>query len=198
MQYSNSFQTLVSDSKRLKQLFAGSSFGAPDLSGWEGNRKFIAQAINQSGTILDIGCGNGFLLRCLQEWQDHSLTPYGIDTNENFITQAKLVFPNQAQNFTTLSIENLDQLTTKGMPDKYNLIYWNVWDNWNFNSDRHIEILKNILTHLMPVGRLILGLYYTESQYNLDKINQLNNHELPPNGTLQNPNKWEIICWFDK
>src|SRR3990172_6019975 len=169
--YSQDFQNLFSPSDKILSLLEGSSFHSDDFLVWEVARKFISQAVTHSGTILDIGCGNGFLLRCLQEWQ----------------------------NFAVLSIENLDKLVSAGLPDKYDLIYWNVWDNWDFDSDRHLEILKDVMSHVRPGGRLILGLYYTESQYNLEKVNQLKSHGFPPDGMTKNsPDKWEIMCWFDK
>ncbi|OGC92627.1 hypothetical protein A2899_01155 [Candidatus Amesbacteria bacterium RIFCSPLOWO2_01_FULL_49_25] len=197
--YSQDFQNLISTSDKILSLLEGSSFHSDDFLVWEVARKFISQAVTHSGTILDIGCGNGFLLRCLQEWQNYPLIPYGIDTNSEFIGKAKLLFPNQSQNFAVLSIENLDKLVSAGLPDKYDLIYWNVWDNWDFDSDRHLEILKDVMSHVRPGGRLILGLYYTESQYNLEKVNQLKSHGFPPDGMTKNsPDKWEIVCWFDK
>ncbi|UJR34638.1 hypothetical protein I4U23_027415 [Adineta vaga] len=49
---------------------------------WKSTRAFVIDAINKNGTVLDIGCANGFLLACLTEWlQEKSITivPYGIE-----------------------------------------------------------------------------------------------------------------------
>jgi hypothetical protein len=35
---------------------------------WEVLRKPIAECLTTSGTLLDIGCANGYLLECIQAW----------------------------------------------------------------------------------------------------------------------------------
>ena len=81
MTYSASFHELIESKKRTGALIAGCGMGTGnvDIQTWENRRQFIHSAIDKSGTILDIGCGNGFLLRCLQEWSGVDLVPYGID-----------------------------------------------------------------------------------------------------------------------
>lgn len=50
-----------------------------DLKYWVDTRSFLAEAFHHGGTLLDVGSANGFLLRCLQEWCAHKLTPFGIE-----------------------------------------------------------------------------------------------------------------------
>ncbi len=196
--YSEEFKRIISSPDNLKQVFRGSSYSAPSFEYWELGRKFIGKAINQSGTILDIGCGNGFLLRCLQEWQSHELIPYGIDTNPNFIEQAKtIVFPDFENNFSVLSSENISQLSELGLPNSYNLIYWNVWDNWDFGTTDRIDNFNEVKSLLSPSGMLILGFYMVNKHNNLSKIEQLRSKGINPGGVLANTQNPEIVCWFD-
>src|SRR4051794_20732491 len=91
---------------------------------WEAKRRFIAATIDHDGSVLDVGCANGFFLRSLQEWSGYSLVPYGIDIEEPLIVQAKNLFPEYKNNFCVLdvrSIKNIGQC----MPKRYDFIFWN-------------------------------------------------------------------------
>lgn len=49
---------------------------------WVRLRIPISECVTRSGTFLDIGCANGFLLECLLNWtkmKDIELVPYGLD-----------------------------------------------------------------------------------------------------------------------
>ena len=59
---------------------------------WELLRRPIAQPLVQSGSILDIGCANGYLLQCLYDWSSEfgvSLELYGIDILSSLLEQAQ-------------------------------------------------------------------------------------------------------------
>lgn len=47
--------------------------------------------IRQSGRILDLGCGNGLLLRYLVEHAGHDLVPYGVDLDAAAVDVARTV-----------------------------------------------------------------------------------------------------------
>jgi hypothetical protein len=49
---------------------------------WRGERSPILRAIPRSGTLLDVGCANGYLLESLMSWGSESgltPTPYGVE-----------------------------------------------------------------------------------------------------------------------
>lgn len=49
---------------------------------WESGRRVIAEAIDRSGTFLDVGCANGLLMESMVRWaaeREHVLEPYGLD-----------------------------------------------------------------------------------------------------------------------
>jgi SAM-dependent methyltransferase len=58
--------------------------------------------VNNSGTYLDIGCANGYLLECLLAWaklKGVEILPYGLDFSVRFINLAKKRLANYASNF---------------------------------------------------------------------------------------------------
>lgn len=59
---------------------------------WGRLRIPISECIETSGTFLDIGCANGFLLECLLDWTRRKgvrIEPYGVDYSEKLADLAK-------------------------------------------------------------------------------------------------------------
>ena len=55
---------------------------------WTAARKPVADCIDTSGTFLDIGCANGYLLECILKWTSErnlEVIPFGIDISEKLI-----------------------------------------------------------------------------------------------------------------
>jgi len=79
-------------------------------SGWGGSperwrlaREVILESIRGSGSFLDIGCANGYLLECLMEWGGEKgidITPFGIDISSRLVERAKARFPRHRHNFS--------------------------------------------------------------------------------------------------
>jgi hypothetical protein len=56
---------------------------------WRLEREPILEGIDRSGSLLDIGCANGYLLECLVSWgrERHvELEPYGLDISQDLIS----------------------------------------------------------------------------------------------------------------
>ncbi len=69
---------------------------------WEILRQPVAEAVSRSGSFLDIGCANGFLLQCLLKWlapKQVLIEPFGLDMSSALIELAKQRFPKRTQNF---------------------------------------------------------------------------------------------------
>lgn len=198
--YSKEFNKLIEDRERTKYLIKGSGLKNRNFEKWERKRRFIAQAINKDGSILDIGCANGFLLKCLQEWSGRKLIPYGIDLNQRRIKQAKELFPLQADNFIVKDVkkvQNLLDLTEYKFPPKFDFIYWNIWDPWKFENQEEVSFLKTFLKAVSDGGRLILGFYESDQEKN-KKIKKLKELGFKFSGTLENRSGKEIIIYIDK
>ena len=74
----------------------GQSGFSRTLERWTRLRKPVADLVRCSGSFLDIGCANGFLLECLLEWTSEKgleLSPYGIDLSEQLIALARKRMP---------------------------------------------------------------------------------------------------------
>jgi len=67
---------------------------------WEVVRRPIADCLTSSGTFLDIGCANGYLLECILRWtQERGLRiiPYGLDFSEKLVALARQRLPQYAE-----------------------------------------------------------------------------------------------------
>lgn len=66
---------------------------------WEVLRRPIAECVSTSGTFLDIGCANGYLLECLLRWtgeRGFAITPYGLDFSAQLLALARKRLPQYA------------------------------------------------------------------------------------------------------
>jgi SAM-dependent methyltransferase len=80
-----------------------SGFSGPEER-WTKCRKPIADCVEESGSFLDIGCANGYLLECILKWTGErglNIVPYGIDLSEKLIELAKERLPKYSENFYT-------------------------------------------------------------------------------------------------
>ncbi|HET6512953.1 MAG TPA: class I SAM-dependent methyltransferase, partial [Candidatus Kapabacteria bacterium] len=63
-----------------------------DYEYWRAVRQPIAECIDRNGSVLDIGCANGFLLESLREWkreQGIELELFGLDISEKLLREAR-------------------------------------------------------------------------------------------------------------
>jgi len=203
--YSNKFNNLISDKNKVREVLEGSFFHSDDFRKWENARSFIAKAIHKDGTILDIGCANGFLLMCLQEWSGYKLNPYGIDISKRNIGMVRDLFHRIPNHFASFSVTNiafpfLGRLIWKHslkLPQKFDFIYWNVWDNWTFEKPNQVAPVSSLLNMLNVGGRLILGFYDEKRENNLSRIETLKTKGYGLNRILENPEGNEVISWIN-
>jgi cyclopropane fatty-acyl-phospholipid synthase-like methyltransferase len=65
----------------------------------------FAEQIDKNGKVLDLGCGNGLMLKYLISTSGYKLVPYGADFMEKSIWQAKnILFPEYADNFKNCNV----------------------------------------------------------------------------------------------
>jgi SAM-dependent methyltransferase len=159
-------QELMNAFPNVKSLIEGSHVSGSDLSGllehWIQNRKPICGAIEKSGTLLDIGCANGFLLACLQLWSEYQITPYGVDVDAGSLEMARDLLPEYASHFAQLPLGELSTCASFGLPTRFDYVYWNVWDGLDFNEPLYQTYAENAFAAARDGGRLILGFYDTD------------------------------------
>jgi SAM-dependent methyltransferase len=81
---------LAGDNPRAQSGFGG------DEARWEAARRPIAEAIDQDGTFLDVGCASGHLLESLVAWTPHRIEPYGLDLAPALVEVARRRLPQRA------------------------------------------------------------------------------------------------------
>jgi SAM-dependent methyltransferase len=114
--------------------------------------QIFSQEIDKNGNVLDLGCGNGLMLKYLIETSGHKLIPYGADFMEPAIKQAKEIFhPEHSGNFFLGNIIDY--------PFKKNFF------NFIFTAPHHVlskdreKYLKNIWASCKKNGKIIFYQY---------------------------------------
>jgi SAM-dependent methyltransferase len=77
-----------------------SGFAGPEER-WIKCRKPVAECVDKSGSFLDVGCANGYLLECIMGWLSQkgiTIIPFGLDISEKLINLAKQRLPQYASN----------------------------------------------------------------------------------------------------
>lgn len=81
---------LRTDDPRAQSGFHGSA------ERWEAARRPIVEAIDRSGTFLDVGCANGLLMESVVAWSDYEVEPYGLDFAPGLVELARRRLPHWA------------------------------------------------------------------------------------------------------
>jgi SAM-dependent methyltransferase len=125
---------------------------------WERARGLIADAIDRSGTFLDIGCASGYLMECLERWSQQRgwpVEPYGLDIAPELADLARRRVPRWA-----------DRIFVG------NAIDWQPPRRFDFVRTgleyvplrRQRDLVERLLRDVVaPGGRLIIGTYSEES-----------------------------------
>lgn len=139
---------LGSDDPRRQSGFGGGS------ARWQAERSPIVEAISGSGTLLDVGCANGYLLECLVNWgaaRGLALTPYGVDRSARLIALARRRLPGFAQHFFVANVWDWKP------PRRFQYVY-SVYDC--VPRAYFAAFVDRLATEVTaPGGRLILGAY---------------------------------------
>jgi SAM-dependent methyltransferase len=121
---------------------------------WVSLRKPVADCVDRSGSFLDIGCANGYLLECVMKWVGEnglSIVPYGLDLSQRLVELAKERLPHYKDNFfvgnafTWLPPQRFDFVRTElvYVPAEY--------------EKQYIGFIRD--NHLTPGGKLLVANY---------------------------------------
>ena len=100
-QFLTGVQYLV-DSYLAREGPRAQSGSSANVDRWRRKRGQVLNAIDGDGDILDVGCANGHLLKCLVEWgaeRGQTLVPHGVDFGAELIDLANKHVPDFADNF---------------------------------------------------------------------------------------------------
>jgi SAM-dependent methyltransferase len=127
---------------------------------WRTEREPILEAVNASGTFLDLGCANGYLLESLGRWAADrrlSLDPYGVDHSRGLIELARRRFPGIESHFVVANAWSWKPQTAS-----FRFAY-TMWDV--VPRDYLADYLQRLLVDVVaPGGRLIVGAYGSRSR----------------------------------
>lgn len=108
--------------------------------------------VDHDGRVIDLGCGNGLMLRHLVTKSKYKLVPYGIDFIEESIKQAKeVIFPEYAENFKAGNIVDIDL-----SPDFFDFIFF---DPYSVHQEDIRHMINKILKACKLGGRIIFYTY---------------------------------------
>ncbi|MFC1948952.1 class I SAM-dependent methyltransferase [Chloroflexota bacterium] len=130
---------------------------------WISLRKPVAECIDKSGSFLDIGCANGYLLECCIKWTAEKgikIKPYGLDISSELIELAKKRLPEYAGHFfvgnglTWLPPRRFDFVRTE-------LVY--------VSAEYEKQYIEYILTNYLNAEGKLLVTNYGEDLPNLEE-----------------------------
>ncbi len=144
--------------------------------------------INQDGKIIDLGCGNGMLLKYASQFSGHKLIPFGIDISEMALEQAvNEIFPNHKENFHLVDVNQYG--FAQG---KFNLIITNP-----FYAKDMGELTDKCLDNLEPGGRIIYRVHDDVLRINriqsLDEVSALKGYNMKTSN-----GNWLVFGVIDK
>lgn len=119
--------------------------------------------IDKDGKTMDLGSGNGMLLKFLMLFSSHQLNPYGIDLNEVAIKEAKHnILPEFSKQF---SVENVINHEFSDGP--YSIIIANPF----YSNPNMRQFTEKCLDNLEKKGRLLYRVHDDVLKHN--KVNKL-------------------------
>lgn len=129
-----------------------------DFERWENLRKPIADCMTHDGSFLDIGCANGFLLKCVVDWKKAEgieIIAYGLDLSDKLLALAQTQLPDFKHHFF-----------------QGNALYWQT--NLRFDYIRtelcyvpnthHKALIDHLLVFLKKGGKLLLAEYISRNK----------------------------------
>jgi SAM-dependent methyltransferase len=183
-------------------LAAGDPRGQSGHSGDEARyrytRMMILEAIHQSGSFLDVGCANGYLMESLHHWLQGSgltLDFFGLDFSEELISLAQRRLPGWKDHFF---LGNALEWTP---PVLFKFVYLIGLDL--VPTQRQESFLKRLLGQFVSEGgRLILG-PVTEDKNHHELEQKLKSWGFHPDGYCMKSHQSydqlvRILYWFDR
>ena len=145
--------------------------------------------IDRDGKVMDLGSGNGMLLKFLMDFSGHNLNPFGVDINGLAIQQAtQEVLPGFAEQFY---IEDVNSHKFQDGP--FSIIITNPF----YSKPNMREFTERCLDNLCSGGRLLYRIHNDVLEaYNINSLEKLPDFK---NLGMRVSNGYGLsFCTFDK
>jgi len=149
---------------------------------WRAEREPILDGIPRSGSVLDVGCANGYLVECLQLWGSErglALDPYGLDFSSTLIAHARARMRGLESHFF---VGNAWEWIP---PRRFDFVY-SLYDSVpvGYLAEYIGLLLRRVVA---PGGRLILGSYgsrsHSEAPFDIAEFVHRNGHQIAGTST---------------
>jgi 2-polyprenyl-3-methyl-5-hydroxy-6-metoxy-1,4-benzoquinol methylase len=133
---------------------------------WKAVRWPIVDAIGKSGSVLDIGCANGYLLESLQNWLEPkgiTMEPHGLDISAALLEEAKQRVPEG-----TFHLANVWGWKA---PRKYDFVLTELV--YVPEKDRQFYLRGLLRDAVEPEGKLIVSQYGSDLSKSMDLTSEL-------------------------
>ncbi|MCB0465138.1 MAG: class I SAM-dependent methyltransferase [Aequorivita sp.] len=155
-------KNLLKDLKTVNKWLGGNSITI------DGLQKILKNhSKNNSITLLDIGCGDGELLRKCSDFgmmNNFNFKCIGLDFNENILKVAKM----QSKNYPNISFEKVDVFLNKESIPNCDIALFTLFLH-HFSNEKIENLLKTILKKV-DIGLIINDLQRNKHAFNLFKI----------------------------
>lgn len=152
----------------MAALIVPSYLGAATLSGgsghsgtsddWEWSRGIVAEALDRSGTFLDVGCANGLLMESVARWgavRGLVVEPYGLDIAAPLAELAQKRLPRWSGRIFVGNALGFSP------PHRFDFVRTGLE---YVPARRRVQLVRWLLDHVVaPGGRLIIGKYNEET-----------------------------------
>jgi hypothetical protein len=136
---------LASDDPRTQSGKSG------DEAEWRWSRELILDAIPAGGTLLDIGCANGYLMESVRRWgieRGIDVEPYGLEISWRLAGLARRRLPQWADRIW------VGNVTQWAPPRRFDLVHTGI-DNVPPDRQRDL-LLRLVCEFVVPGGRVVL------------------------------------------
>ena len=84
------------------------------------------------------------------------------------------------------------------LPHNYDFVFWAVWDNWKFERQQEIDMVRALETMVKSGGKLILAFYHESRDESFRILRKIENLGFVFSGTIENFDGCELLAWQDR
>lgn len=122
---------------------------------WTYARSLVCEAIEHDGTFLDVGCANGYMMECMEQWaaeRGHRIEPYGLDIAHELVDLARSRLPMWADRIY------VGNVMTWSPPQRFDFVRTGL-EYVPFRRRR--DLVQRLLDQFVAgSGRLVIGTYH--------------------------------------